>query len=241
MKNMKLFYLFSVITLLLIGIVSAQSTTIVGKVYKASDYNQGVPNADITVVCNDLTNTTITSESGDYAIIFPDSSCKDGNQVSVTAQSGDWKGSENGAIQSCNKDVNCSDSSISYIAVVNPIMTETVKVVKKSSSGGGGSSHTTIVVNNSTSNTMQNGTYQNLQLVNSSTNYSTTGNVNLNITQPDQSNITNNYSSQNLSNEKKDLGAITGAFISTATGSWVLVIVFLGIIILLYLAIRSKK
>ena len=123
MKTTKTFGLLSLGLLLMISLINVidAQTLVAGKVY-TSGYNDIVPDASISVVCNNGVPMTTTSlDDGTYAVRFNQSECGLGNNVEVSATKGDLSGSASGVVIECNDQNDCAEGYVSIINLAKPV------------------------------------------------------------------------------------------------------------------------
>ena len=83
----KLYFLFMLLVLIVtvVGIVSAEVTTVIGGNISNADFTRPVGGATVEVTCDVNTNTTTSQNDGYYAVTFDPRFCSEGNYLSVRA------------------------------------------------------------------------------------------------------------------------------------------------------------
>ncbi|MGY4884375.1 MAG: hypothetical protein ACP5NZ_02225 [Nanobdellota archaeon] len=99
----------SLMTVLMLGAVSASTTIIAGKIYN-SDYTATIPQADVTVTCGTDVLNTQSDNDGAYKVQFLEDTCVVDETLTVYAEKGDLSGSKTGTVKAsgtCGADDNC--------------------------------------------------------------------------------------------------------------------------------------
>lgn len=115
MVNSKILTIISLLLILSIGIISAQ-TLIAGKIY-TSDFSDTIAGADVKVVCDSSVTLYTTSLSdGTYAVRFEETECNESDVIDVTAsKSGFNTKTESGIISECEE----GDCGGHYFTIIN--------------------------------------------------------------------------------------------------------------------------
>jgi hypothetical protein len=128
------FMILGVMTILMLGAVSASTTIIAGKIYN-SDYTAIIQGADVTVTCDGNMLTTTSGDDGAYKVQYTNV-CVDGNSLTVYAEKDSLTGSKTGTVkETCgpsDKDNNCLIEVLegTDVAIVNvPLVPEFGTVV----------------------------------------------------------------------------------------------------------------
>jgi hypothetical protein len=76
---------------------AADKTMVTGVIY-GSDLSSPISGADVTVVCNENTQTTTSNSDGTYFVFFSQSQCSEDDIAMVTAVKGEASGSNSGVV-----------------------------------------------------------------------------------------------------------------------------------------------
>lgn len=82
------------------GCCAIGTTTIGGTIYqKDLGIDAGsIVDAEVTVTCNGYEKSTISLDDGEYAVVFPQSQCTFGDNVTVSATTQELSGEEDGEV-----------------------------------------------------------------------------------------------------------------------------------------------
>lgn len=129
MKKILAITAFAFFLVLATGIASAgcakEATTYVGgKIYQNS-LDNGISDAQVTVICNSMFKNATSSNDGSYSVQFDDSSCSLGNIVYVNAVKDALTGSNSSLINfQQNVTVGCIDFTLNVGCVDVPLIPE---------------------------------------------------------------------------------------------------------------------